>query len=93
MLTWLNRDHKNRRARGGYQNWRAENPITPKSNSRSYDSEFLASLFFHALRTQGQRGRGRPRKTWKLDYLDLTKDITQNQAQWRSRIHIADSTQ
>ncbi|RXH70921.1 hypothetical protein DVH24_015543, partial [Malus domestica] len=47
---------------------------------------------------QGRRGRGRPRKTLEetlrkdLEYLDLTEDMTQNQAQWRSRIHIADPT-
>ncbi|KAM1078356.1 hypothetical protein ACFX19_026040 [Malus domestica] len=47
---------------------------------------------------QGQRGRGRPRKTLEetlrkdLEYLDLTEDMTQNRAQWRSRIHIADPT-
>ncbi|RXI03024.1 hypothetical protein DVH24_003102 [Malus domestica] len=41
---------------------------------------------------------GRPRKTLEetlrkdLEYLDLTEDMTQNQAQWRSRIHIADPT-
>ncbi|CAN6687514.1 unnamed protein product [Malus baccata var. baccata] len=79
MLTWLNRDHKNRRARGGYQNRRPENP-----------------------KVQGRRGRGRLRKTLEetlrkdlekdLEYLDLTEDMTQNQAQWRSRIHIADPT-
>jgi len=39
-------------------------------------------------------GRGRPRKTLEetlrkdLEYLDLTEDMTQNRAQWRSRIHI-----
>ena len=27
-----------------------------------------------------------------LEYLDLTEDMTQNRAQWRSRIHIADPT-
>ncbi|RXH88466.1 hypothetical protein DVH24_000065 [Malus domestica] len=43
-------------------------------------------------------GRGRPRKTLEetlrkdLEYLDLTEDLTQNRAQWRSRIHIADPT-
>ncbi|KAM2544521.1 hypothetical protein TB1_016195 [Malus domestica] len=47
---------------------------------------------------QGRRGRGRPRKTLEetlrkdLEYLDLTEDMTQNRAQWRSRIHIADPT-
>ncbi|CAN6545754.1 unnamed protein product [Malus baccata var. baccata] len=76
MLTWFNRDHKNRRAWEGYQNWRAENP-----------------------KVQGRRGRGRPRKTLEetlrkdLEYLDLTKDMTQDRAQWRSKIHIADPTQ
>ncbi|CAN6580293.1 unnamed protein product [Malus baccata var. baccata] len=46
----------------------------------------------------GRRGRGRPRKTLEetlrkdLEYLDLTEDMTQNRAQWRSRIHIADPT-
>ncbi|CAN6685644.1 unnamed protein product [Malus baccata var. baccata] len=49
-------------------------------------------------KVQGQRGRGRPRKTLEetlrkdLEYLDLTEDMTQNRAQWRSRIHIADPT-
>ncbi|CAN6585776.1 unnamed protein product [Malus baccata var. baccata] len=44
------------------------------------------------------QGRGRPRKTLEetlrkdLEYLDLTEDMTQNRAQWRSRIHIADPT-
>ncbi|KAM2796144.1 hypothetical protein COP1_007305 [Malus domestica] len=48
---------------------------------------------------QGRRGRGRPRKTLEetlrkdLEYLDLTKDMTQDRAQWRSKIHIADPTQ
>ncbi|CAN6543625.1 unnamed protein product [Malus baccata var. baccata] len=47
---------------------------------------------------QGRRGRGRPRKTLEetlrkdFEYLDLTDDMTQNRAQWRSRIHIADPT-
>ncbi|KAM2590328.1 hypothetical protein TB2_042878 [Malus domestica] len=47
----------------------------------------------------GRRGRGRPRKTLEetlrkdLEYLDLTKDMTQDRAQWRSKIHIADPTQ
>ncbi|CAN6574391.1 unnamed protein product [Malus baccata var. baccata] len=46
----------------------------------------------------GRRSRGRPRKTLEetlrkdLEYLDLTEDMTQNRAQWRSRIHIADPT-
>ncbi|RXH70607.1 hypothetical protein DVH24_013353 [Malus domestica] len=41
---------------------------------------------------------GRPRKTLEetlrkdLEYVDLTEDMTQNRAQWRSRIHIADPT-
>ncbi|KAM1624497.1 hypothetical protein ACFX2K_022671 [Malus domestica] len=48
---------------------------------------------------QGRRGRGRPRKTLEeilrkdLEYLDLTEDMTQDRAQWRSKIHIADPTQ
>ncbi|CAN6724191.1 unnamed protein product [Malus baccata var. baccata] len=48
--------------------------------------------------SSGRRGRGRPRKTLEetlrkdLEYLDLTEDMTQNRAQWRSRIHIADPT-
>ncbi|KAM2108225.1 hypothetical protein ACFX1Q_025101 [Malus domestica] len=47
---------------------------------------------------QGRIGRGRPRKTLEetlrkdLEYLDLTEDMTQNRAQWHSRIHIADPT-
>ncbi|KAM1483008.1 hypothetical protein ACFXTO_035242 [Malus domestica] len=47
---------------------------------------------------QGRRGRERPRKTLEetlrkdLEYLDRTEDMTQNRAQWRSRIHIADPT-
>ncbi|KAM1099117.1 hypothetical protein TB2_005635 [Malus domestica] len=47
---------------------------------------------------QGRRGRGRPRKTLEetlrkdLEYLDLTEDMAQNRAKWRSRIHIADPT-
>ncbi|KAM2249069.1 hypothetical protein ACFXTI_003764 [Malus domestica] len=58
--------------------------------------------FGHAQRrptdAPGRRGRGRPRKTLEetlrkdLEYLDLTEDMTQNRAQWRSRIHIADPT-
>ncbi|CAN6567650.1 unnamed protein product [Malus baccata var. baccata] len=49
-------------------------------------------------KVQGRRGRGRPRKTLEetlrkdLEYLDLTEDMTQNRAQWRSRIYIADPT-
>ncbi|KAM2920166.1 hypothetical protein COP2_042051 [Malus domestica] len=52
----------------------------------------------HGTEVQGRRGRGRPRKTLEetlrkdLEYLDLTEDMTQNRAQWRSRIHIADPT-
>ncbi|CAN6539925.1 unnamed protein product [Malus baccata var. baccata] len=47
---------------------------------------------------QGRRGKGKPRKTLEetlrkdLEYLDLMEDMTQNRAQWRSRIHIADPT-
>ena len=43
----------------------------------------------YGTEVQGQRGRGRPRKTLEetLKYLDLTEDVTQNRAQWRSRIH------
>ncbi|CAN6547450.1 unnamed protein product [Malus baccata var. baccata] len=63
--------------------------------------EGLLTLQFEDVTTgqvQGQRGRGRPRKTLEetlrkdLEYLDLTEDMTQNRAQWRSRIHIADPT-
>ncbi|KAM1768214.1 hypothetical protein ACFX12_046213 [Malus domestica] len=49
-------------------------------------------------RFRAERGRGRPRKTLEetlrkdFEYLDLTEDMTQNRAQWRSRIHIADPT-
>ncbi|KAM1252567.1 hypothetical protein ACFX13_041395 [Malus domestica] len=52
----------------------------------------------HGTEVQGRKGRGRPRKTLEetlrkdLEYLDLTEDMTQNRAQWRSRIHIADPT-
>ncbi|KAM1659569.1 hypothetical protein ACFX2K_002661 [Malus domestica] len=52
----------------------------------------------YGTEVQGLRGRGRPRKTLEetlrkdLEYLDLTEDMTQNRAQWRSRIHIADHT-
>ncbi|KAM1221218.1 hypothetical protein TB2_008820 [Malus domestica] len=52
----------------------------------------------HGTEVHGRRGRGRPRKTLEetlrkdLEYLDLTEDMTQNRAQWRSRIHIADPT-
>ena len=48
---------------------------------------------------QGQRGRGRPRKTLEetlrkdLEYLDLTEDMTHDRTQWRSKIHITDPTQ
>ncbi|KAM1248608.1 hypothetical protein ACFX2J_044403 [Malus domestica] len=53
----------------------------------------------YGTEVQGRRGRGRPRKTLEetlrkdLEYLDLTKDMTQDRAQWRSKIHIADPTQ
>ncbi|KAM2387188.1 hypothetical protein ACFX1X_039558 [Malus domestica] len=53
----------------------------------------------YGTEVQGRRGRGRPRKTFEetlrkdLEYLDLTKDMTQDRAQWRSKIHIADPTQ
>ncbi|RXH83579.1 hypothetical protein DVH24_005832 [Malus domestica] len=46
----------------------------------------------------GWRGRGRPRRTLKeilrkdLEYLDRTEDVTQNQVQQHSKIHIADPT-
>ncbi|RXI07717.1 hypothetical protein DVH24_005490 [Malus domestica] len=56
--------------------------------------EGLLTLQFEDVTT----GRGRPRKTLEetlskdLEYLDLTEDMTQNRAQWRSRIHIADPT-
>ena len=64
--------------------------------------EGLLTLRFEDV-TTGQRfraegDRGRPRKTLEetlrkdLEYLDLTEDMTQNRAQWRSRIHIADPT-
>ncbi|RXH90455.1 hypothetical protein DVH24_035219 [Malus domestica] len=49
--------------------------------------------------TTGQRGMGRLKKTLEktlrkdLEYLDLMEDMTQNRAQWCSRIHIADPTQ
>ncbi|KAM1358540.1 hypothetical protein ACFXTH_045642 [Malus domestica] len=52
----------------------------------------------YGIEVQGRRGRGRPRKTLEetlrkdLEYLDLTENMTQNRAQWRSRIHIADPT-
>ncbi|XP_050137092.1 uncharacterized protein LOC126612666 [Malus sylvestris] len=52
----------------------------------------------YGTEVRGRRGRGRPRKTLEetlrkdLEYLDLTEDMTQNRAQWRSRIHIADPT-
>ncbi|RXH76786.1 hypothetical protein DVH24_019674, partial [Malus domestica] len=52
----------------------------------------------YGTEVQGRRVRGRPRKTLEetirkdLEYLDLTEDMTQNRAQWRSRIHIADPT-
>ncbi|KAM1011700.1 hypothetical protein ACFX2C_047009 [Malus domestica] len=52
----------------------------------------------HRTEVQGRRGRRRPRKTLEetlrkdLEYLDLTEDMTQNRAQWCSRIHIADPT-
>ncbi|KAM1634302.1 hypothetical protein ACFX1Q_027734 [Malus domestica] len=52
----------------------------------------------YGTEAQGRRGRGRPRKTLEetlrkdLEDLDLTEDMTQNRAQWRSRIHIADPT-
>ncbi|KAM2360015.1 hypothetical protein ACFXTH_002458 [Malus domestica] len=53
----------------------------------------------YGTEVQGRRGRGRPRKTLEetlrkdLEYLDLTEDMTQDRAQWRSKIHIADPTQ
>ncbi|RXH73982.1 hypothetical protein DVH24_016804 [Malus domestica] len=43
----------------------------------------------YGTEVQGRRGRGRPRKTLEetlrkdLEYLDLTKDMTQNRAQWQ----------
>ncbi|CAN6558272.1 unnamed protein product [Malus baccata var. baccata] len=52
----------------------------------------------YGTEVQGRSGRGRPRKTLEetlrkdLEYLDLTENMTQNRAQWRSRIHIADPT-
>ncbi|KAM2694147.1 hypothetical protein EV2_008244 [Malus domestica] len=53
----------------------------------------------YGTEVQGRRGRGRPKKTLEetlrkdLEYLDLTKDMTQDRAQWRSKIHIVDPTQ
>ncbi|KAM1975200.1 hypothetical protein ACFX15_040005 [Malus domestica] len=53
----------------------------------------------YGTKVQGRRGRGRPRKTLEetlrkdLEYLDLTEDRTQDRAQWRSKIHIANPTQ
>ncbi|KAM2265319.1 hypothetical protein EV1_040903 [Malus domestica] len=50
----------------------------------------------YGTEVQGRMGRGRPRKTLEetlrkdLEYLDLTEDMTQNRAQWHSRIHTAD---
>ena len=52
----------------------------------------------HVTEVQGQRGRGKPRKTLEktlrkdLEYFDLTEDMTQIRAQWRSSNHIADPT-
>ncbi|CAN6544123.1 unnamed protein product [Malus baccata var. baccata] len=52
----------------------------------------------YKIEVHGRRGRGRPRKILEetlrkdLKYLDLTEDVTQNRAQWRYRIHIADPT-
>ncbi|KAM2686887.1 hypothetical protein EV2_009726 [Malus domestica] len=52
----------------------------------------------YGTEVQDRRGRGRSRKTLEeilrkdLEYLDLTEDMPQNRAQWRSRIHIADPT-
>ncbi|KAM1519455.1 hypothetical protein ACFX1Z_022250 [Malus domestica] len=53
----------------------------------------------YGTEVQGRRGRGRPRKTLEetlrkdLEYLDLTEAMTQDRAQWCSKIHIADPTQ
>ncbi|KAM1053011.1 hypothetical protein PS2_000542 [Malus domestica] len=52
----------------------------------------------YGTEVQDRSGRGRTRKTLEetlrkdLEYLDLTEDMTQNRAQWCSKIHIADST-
>ncbi|KAM1778538.1 hypothetical protein ACFX12_040021 [Malus domestica] len=52
----------------------------------------------YGTKVYGLRGRGRPRKTLEetlrkdFEYLNLTDDMTQNRAQWRSMIHIADPT-
>nr|CBL94163.1 putative RNA-directed DNA polymerase (Reverse transcriptase) [Malus domestica] len=53
----------------------------------------------YGTKVQGRKGRGRPRKTLEetlrkdLEYLDLMEDMTQDRAQWRSKIHVADPTQ
>lgn len=46
---------------------------------------------------EGQKGWRRPKMTWKrtlrknMEYLELTEDVAQNRAQWRSRIRTNDS--
>ncbi|KAM1159490.1 hypothetical protein ACFX19_033225 [Malus domestica] len=53
----------------------------------------------YGTEVQGRRGRGGPRKTLEetlrkdLEYLGLAEEMTQDRAQWRFKIHIADPTQ
>ncbi|RXH71533.1 hypothetical protein DVH24_018888 [Malus domestica] len=61
-------------------------------------TDALVRRYDYGTEVQGRRDRGRPRKTLEetlrkdLQYLDPTEDMTQDRAQWHSRIHIADPT-
>ncbi|RXH73513.1 hypothetical protein DVH24_016335, partial [Malus domestica] len=63
-----------------------------------YGTEYWAVKHQHIHKMGLDMGRGRPRKILEeilgkdLEYLDLTEEMTQNRAQWRSRIHITDPT-
>ncbi|TQE00818.1 hypothetical protein C1H46_013613 [Malus baccata] len=47
---------------------------------------------FRAERVEEDLGKLWKRLRKDLEYLDLTEDMTQDRAQWRSKIHIADLT-
>ncbi|RXH76719.1 hypothetical protein DVH24_019607 [Malus domestica] len=56
-----------------------------------FDSKHWNSVIIWQSPERDSENFGRDPKK-RLEYLDLTEDMTQNRAQWRSRIHIADPT-
>ncbi|CAN6569823.1 unnamed protein product [Malus baccata var. baccata] len=64
---------------------------------REVERPYKNMLEYTETEAQGKRGRGRPRKIGKetirkdKEYLELTEDLAQNRAQWRSKTHTAES--